>query len=118
MKVSELAEKLGARVVTNLDKAGEAAVERFFMSDGISELLNASSETTLLVTSLANPHLARVAELMDVPAVCLVGGLDPDERLLDAAERRGIVLMVSELGGEDAAMLLRACLPEAGGTET
>ncbi len=112
MKLSELADKLGAQIVANAEKADEAQVERFHVSDRISDLLNSASEETLLVTGLVNVHLARVAELMDAPGICLLDGLAPDAPLLQAALRRGIVLMISESGREETAGLLRACLLE------
>ena len=112
MKLSELADKLGARIVANVERADEVQVERFHVSDHISDLLNFGSGETLLVTGLVNVHLARVAELMDAPAICLLDGLAPDAPLLEAAARRGIVLMVSEAGREETAELLRACLFE------
>ena len=112
MKLSELADKLGAQIVANVEKADEAHVERFHVSDRISDLLNFASDGTLLVTGLVNAHLARVAELMDAPAICLLDGLAPEAPLLEAASRRGIVLMISESGREETAGLLRACLLE------
>jgi len=112
MKLSELADKLGAQIVANVERAGDAQVERFHVSDRISDLLNFASDETLLVTGLVNMHLARVAELMDAPGICLLDGLAPDAPLLEAALRRGIVLMISESGCEETAGLLRACLHE------
>jgi len=112
MKLSELADKLGARIVANVERADEAQVERFHVSDRISDLLNSASDKTLLVTGLVNAHLARVAELMDAPGICLLDGLGPDALLLEAALRRGIVLMISESGRDETAGLLRACLRE------
>jgi hypothetical protein len=112
MKLSELADKLSARIVANAERAGEAQVERFHVSDRISDLLNSASSETLLVTGLVNAHLARIAELMDAPGICLLDGLAPDAALLEAALRRGIVLMISESGREETAGALRACLCE------
>jgi hypothetical protein len=112
MKLSELADKLGARIVVNAERADVAQVESFHVSDRISDLLNSASDETLLVTGLVNVHLARVAELMDAPGICLLDGLAPDAPLLEAALRRGIVLMISESGREETAELLRGCLHE------
>ena len=67
MKLSELADMLGAQIVANVEKADEAQVECFHVSDRISDLLNSASGETLLVTGLVNAQLARVAELMDAP---------------------------------------------------
>ena len=112
MKLSELADKLSARIVANVERADEAQVERFHVSDRLSDLLDCASDETLLVTGLVNAHLARIADLMDAPGICLLDGLAPDAPLLEAASRRGIVLMISESGREETAGLLRACLRE------
>jgi ribosome assembly protein YihI (activator of Der GTPase) len=109
MKLSELAEKLGAQIVANLEQADEAEVERFHISDRLSDLLNCASKGTLLVTGLVNAQLARVAELMDAPGICLLDGLAPDPPLLKAASQHGIVLIISEFGREETADSLRAC---------
>ena len=64
-----------------------------YAGDRMSDLLERARPDTLLVTRLANPHLFRMAELMDVPAVCLVLGEAPGPELLQAADASGIALL-------------------------
>jgi threonine dehydrogenase-like Zn-dependent dehydrogenase len=64
----------------------------------MSELIAHASPGTLLVTHLDNAQLARVAELMDAPAICLVDGAHPGSALLEAARRAGAAVMVSASG--------------------
>jgi hypothetical protein len=78
----DLARRIGARVVAGV-RPGRT-VDRVYAAqygpvrgDRISDLLTHASQTTLLVTNLSSALLACVAELMDVPAICLVGGQDP-----------------------------------------
>jgi hypothetical protein len=61
----------------------------------MSELIAHASSGTVLVTHLDNAQLARVAELMDAPAICLVDGAPPGDGLLEAARRAGAALLVS-----------------------
>jgi len=49
-------------------------IDRVYAGDRISDLLAHASRQTLLVTNLSSALLVCAAELMDVPAVCLVGG--------------------------------------------
>jgi len=100
MKVSDLAAQAGMQLVS---PAADAGVEvcRAYAADTMSELIAHASSGTLLVTHLDNAQLARVAELMDAPAICLVDGAQPGHELLDAARRAGTAVMVSGLGMAD-----------------
>ena len=97
MKLEALADRIGAKVLapgrhTNVD------LEQVYAGDRISDLLNAAGDHALLVTNLASNHLVRVAELMDIPGICLVAGQVPDPAILAAAREHGTLLMVSPLG--------------------
>lgn len=95
--LQELAAKIGARVLTpHPETAGE--VTRIYAGDRVSDLLNEASDKTLLVTNLANLQMLRVAELMEVPGICFVDGVDPGPDIVDLAAEDGTLLMVSPLG--------------------
>jgi redox-sensing transcriptional repressor len=97
MRLQELARKIGARILTpHPETAGE--VTRIYAGDRVSDLLNEASDQTLLVTNLANLQMVRVAELMEVPAICFVDGVDPAPEIVDLAAENGTLLMVSPLG--------------------
>lgn len=96
MKLEDLAKKIGARILT--PGSGEAEVTRIYAGDRVSDLLNEASDTTLLVTNLANLQMVRVAELMEVPGICFVDGIDPGPDIVELATENGTVLMVSPLG--------------------
>ena len=76
----------------------------------MSSLIANASRDTLLVTSLNNNQLIRVAELMDAPGLCLVGGAQPSPQLLARARETGAVIMVSPLGLEETRSRLEECL--------
>lgn len=96
MKVSELAERVGARLLT--PATDNVEVVRVYASDRISDLLNEVTDGTLLVTNLSNSTLVRLIQLMDVASVCLLNGAEPEEPIIAAAQKHGAALMVSPLG--------------------
>lgn len=95
MKLDELARGIDARVLTHADKVAAIEIERVHAGDHVSALLDKASKGSLLVTNLSNALLPRVAELMDVPAICLLNGVLPDARFLEAAAGHGTVLVLS-----------------------
>jgi len=97
MKVAELAAMAGMQLVSPPVDPG-AEVHRVYAADTMSELIAHASSGTLLVTHLDNAQLARVAELMDAPAICLVDGANPGSGLREAACRAGAAVMVSPSG--------------------
>jgi hypothetical protein len=94
MELARLAERIGARIITPA-KCVSVEPDQVYAGDRISDLLNAAGESALLVSNLVSSHLVRVAELMDVPALCLVNGRQPDPVSLETARGHGTTIMVS-----------------------
>ena len=109
MTVQALALTIGASLVLP-GKNPACGIDRIYAGDRMSDLLEQASPSTLLVTRLANPHLFRLAELMDVPAICLVRDAPPEAELLQAAGACGSALLVSAAGMEQTCRLLEQCL--------
>jgi redox-sensing transcriptional repressor len=97
MKLEELAQRIGARILAP-GTPGGTEVTRIYAGDRVSDLLNEASDKTLLITNLANVQMVRVAELMEVPGVCFVEGVDPDEEILELATENQTLIMVSPVG--------------------
>jgi len=97
MQLQELARKIGARVLTPGVVNGHE-ITRIYAGDRVSDLLNEASDKTLLVTNLANIQMVRVAELMEVPGICFVDGVDPGSEIIELAAENGTMLMVSPTG--------------------
>jgi len=93
MKLEELIKVLNARMLQPGQKE-TTEITHIFAGDKMSDLLAQAGPGTLLVTSLANTQLTCVAELMDCPALCLVDGVDPDPRLLEAAAKASTAVLV------------------------
>jgi redox-sensing transcriptional repressor len=115
MNLRELAKNIGARVLT--PGAGDGGeVTRIYAGDRVSDLLNEASDKTLLVTNLANMQMVRVAELMEVPGICFVDGVDPGADVIDLATENGTLLMVSPAGVfETCGLIYRLLSPGAAG---
>ena len=96
MKVCELAEKVGATLLT--PGSGGMEVQRIYASDRISDLLNEVTDATLLVTNLSNSALIRLIQLMDVSGLCLLNGAEPEDSVVAAAREHGAALVISPLG--------------------
>ncbi len=109
MKLAELAAKIGAQVLSP-GRDGTVAADQVYAGDRISDLLNAGGEHVLLVTNLASQHLVQVAELLDVPAICVVSGRTPGPVAVRAAAEHGTLLMVSPAGLFETCGRIHACL--------
>ena len=109
MTILELAQSIGVRVLLP-GRPGGGEINRIYAGDRMSDLLEQADAETLLVTHLANPHLAQVAELMDVPGICLVRGVDPEPGLLAAAAACGTALLLSPDGLRETASRLERSL--------
>jgi hypothetical protein len=97
MRIQEIADKLAARILVQGDVA-RGEVVRAWAGDRISDLLNQASNSTLVLTHAVSPHLVRVAELVDLAAVCVVGGQSPGEDFLAQARAVGLWVIVSQAG--------------------
>ncbi len=112
MKLGELAQKIGAQILTPGVGSG-SEVTRIYAGDRVSDLLNEASDKTLLVTNLANLQMVRVAELMEVPGICFVDGVDPGREIVDLATENGTLLMVSPVGVfETCGLIYRLLAPD------
>jgi hypothetical protein len=97
MRVEWIAEKIEARVLA-AGAPERAEVVRAWAGDRISDLLNQASSATLVITHSLSPHLIRVAELVDLAAVCLVGNPEPDPEFLAGARSAGLWVLVAPGG--------------------
>jgi hypothetical protein len=122
MNVKELAQRIDARLYLGVG-SGDAELLRIYAADTMSDLIAHAAPGTLLVTSLCNNQLIRVAELMDVPGICLVSGCrkspsrdaaggccEPSTELLARAQAAGTAILVSKVGLDETCELLGSFL--------
>jgi hypothetical protein len=111
MRLATLADSIGAKILMP-GRDVTVGLDQVYAGDRISDLLNEAKDNTLLVSNLASTHLIRVAELMDVPGICLVGGQQPDAAMLATAREHGTLLMVSPAGLFETCGRIHHCLAE------
>lgn len=100
MKLKKLTEKLNARIVSAPHNE-EIEIKNFYAGNKISELLNEACSSTVVVSSVINHHIIRVAEILDIPAICLTNNFTPDEEMTKCAEEVGVSLLVSPSGKKE-----------------
>jgi hypothetical protein len=108
MKAAELAEAIGATMVNPNVSGGE--VEHVYAGDRVSDLLEHSSGTTMLVSNLTSGHFIRIAELMEVAGICLVNGHRPCEDDLKVMSEHGVAVLVSPVGLFETCGRMYQCL--------
>jgi len=113
MEIGEIAKKIGADLFP-ASSGASPEVRAIHAACTMSSLIAGASPETLLVTSLCNSQLIRVAELMDAPALCVTSPARPGEELLSLARQRGIAVLTSPCGLEETQRRLEACLGRSG----
>jgi hypothetical protein len=94
MRLEQLARQIEARLIVP-SRPEDREISRVYGGNTMSDLIANAAADTLLVTALCNTQLIRVAELMDVPAICLVDGNFPAPDLAAHARESGAALLVA-----------------------
>ena len=95
LSVREVKDTLEANIY-----AGEQWIDRLVQnacgSDLMSDVLAFVKDQSVLLTGLVNTQVIRTAEMMDMICVVFVRGKKPDQQIIDLANEREIVLLVTE----------------------
>lgn len=95
MTVRDIAQLLEAKVV-----AGENNINREVHSacgsDMMSDVLAFVKDQAVLITGLCNVQCIRTASVLDMVCVVLVRGKQPDQSMIDLANKLNIVLLTSD----------------------
>ncbi len=97
MNLDDLAKRIDAKVFSR-GKPITVEINRIYAGDRISDLLNQAVSMTLLVSNLASSQIIRVAQLMDLPGICLLNDVIPDPEMIKIATEHHTLLMVSPVG--------------------
>ena len=62
-------------------------------SDMMSDVLAFSKDHGVLLTGLVNPQVVRTAEMLDIVCIIFIRGKKADEKLLDMARERDLVVL-------------------------
>ena len=95
MKISRVAELLGAHIRSCADKASSEVCSACG-SDMMSDVLAFVKDQSCLLTGLVNPQVIRTADMMDMHCIIFVRGKMPDEAIIELAKEREITLMSTE----------------------
>lgn len=95
MTVKELVEALNLTV-----KSGAKRLERHitgaYVSDLLSDVMSHACEGNVWITIQIHPNVVAVASLLNLSAVIISRGAEPEEATITKAEEEGIVLLTSK----------------------
>lgn len=92
MLLNEVQKILNAKVLTGSEYLMES-IDYGYGCDLMSDVLAFVNHNILLLTGLAHPQVIRTAEMLDIKAIVLVRGKQPEQNMVEMAESKGIVLL-------------------------
>ena len=92
MTVEDVRAVLGARVLVGKEHL-DREVRTARGSDMMSDVLAFSKDHGVLLTGLVNPQVVRTAEMLDIVCIIFIRGKKADEKLLDMARERDLVVL-------------------------
>ena len=105
MKISEIRDLLGAKVMTG-KKALDREVVSAFCCDMMSDVLAYVKDQGVLVTGLVNPQVIRTANMMDIVCIVFVRGKAPTEEMIELAKECDIAVLLTEKRAFDTSGIL------------
>lgn len=96
MKLADIIKILDSKVLTCQEKIEEIDVKCVGAADMMSEVLAFTQENALLLTGLTTPQVIRTAQMMDLCAIVLVRGKEPQKETIILSEETGIPLIVTK----------------------
>ncbi len=95
MQIKYVAGILNAEILA-FEQGLEHDVVTAFGSDLMSDVLAYVEEDTLLITGLINQQVIRTAEMLDLKAILFVRGKIPCNEVIQLAEEKQIILMMTK----------------------
>lgn len=92
LTLRQVADALGATVYTGEDHL-DIVVQTACCSDLMSDVLAFVHEKSVILTGLANAHVIRTAEMLDLKCIIFVRGKQPTQDVIDLATELGVVLL-------------------------
>ncbi len=97
MKLKDIVEALQGEVLAGEDLLHQE-VQTAVASDGMSEVLAAPHPGALMITGLTTIQSVRTADVADILAILYVRGKKPNDKTVDLAREKKIVLLATRLG--------------------
>lgn len=101
MKLSELTETLGLRVI-NKGNDFDAEVTGGYTSDLLSDVMGNIDEGMLWITLQVHRNTIAVASLKEVAGVLLIGGASLDDETLEQARNEGVTVLSTDMSAFEA----------------
>jgi predicted transcriptional regulator len=92
MKLTEIQNTLKAKCYTSHD-LDQYEASTCCGADLLSDVLAFTKANSLLLTGLIHPQVIRTAEMLDLAAVVLVRGKEPNQEMIAMAREKGIPLL-------------------------
>ncbi|MFZ5753964.1 MAG: serine kinase [Bacillota bacterium] len=96
MKLGEIIEKLKLERLTSGEGNLAAEVRGCYIGDLLSNVMAHAQAGNVWLTVQIHPNIVAVASLLNLPAIILVEGHQPQPETLAKAKEEGIVLLSSE----------------------
>lgn len=97
MKITEIINILGCKVISGFDFIEDATIDAAFSSDLMSDVLTLDSSRVLLITGLCNLQAIRTAEMADIKCILFVRDKKPTEEMIALAVENDMVILQSSL---------------------
>lgn len=95
MKLKEVVEKLGLKLITAEEKLDEE-VSGGYSSDLLSDVMANSREGNLWITLQTHQNIIAVAKLKDLAGIIIVNSRKPEEETLKKAKEEKIPLLLTD----------------------
>ena len=95
MKLAEIVSSLGLQVLSG-GEGLQKDVSGGCVSDLLSYVMGNAKRGNVWITLHGHPNIVGVAELLNLAAVIIADGQDPEPATLKKAAERGVVLLASE----------------------
>ncbi len=95
MKLNEIVENLSLEVL--VDKNMEENIEYGYVCDLLSEVMGRAKANSLWITVHTNMNVVAVASMLDIKAIVVSEGRDPNETFLEKAKEEGIAVLKTKM---------------------
>ncbi|MBR1607665.1 MAG: hypothetical protein IJ664_08125 [Clostridia bacterium] len=107
MTIKDMVDILHARVLCGEERL-DTPVYTACCSDLMSDVLAFVNEKTVLITGLANPHVLRTADMLDLKCLVYVRSKVPNEEIIEQADEQGLAVIATRETAFTACGLLYA----------
>ena len=94
MTIKDMVHILHARVLCGEERL-DTPVYTACCSDLMSDVLAFVNEKTVLITGLANPHVLRTADMLDLKCLVYVRSKVPNDEIIEQADEQGLAVIAT-----------------------